>query len=241
MGPTSNRTTSKASFIASWIAATALCIWFLFIHAPTFLSAKDYIQPLLYFHLIGAFSIYLVCVHNTMLTPSALNGAAKPFHIWLGRVGLILGVVGFATGFVLVWFDPLYDYSSNWGFSVGITFGGFAQMRQEILGWKSIKKFQMIKAQIRAGEYRDREELVLLTDEQDTQLTVHIQSMIGLFVLACGIPALLRVCDMIGYGYLPIFLIIVRVLAYSMARPVLKRIEDKRTSEKNHANSEKTQ
>ena len=85
---------------------------------------------------------------------------------------------------------------------------------------------------------QSRSYLSRLTSREET---VHIQSMIGLFVLACGIPALLRVCDMIGYGYLPIFLIIVRVLAYSMARPVLKRIEDKRTSEKNHANSEKTQ
>lgn len=231
--------TTNASFTASWVAATALCIWFLWIHAPTFLSTKDYIQPLLYFHLIGVYSIYLICVHNTMLTPSALNGAAKPFHIWLGRVGLILGVFGFATGFILVWF--VYDFSQNWGFSIGITYGGFAQMQLEILGWKSIKKFQMIKAQINAGEYKDREELVLLQDEQEAQLTAHIQSMIRLFVLACGIPALLRICDVVGYGYLPLFLIIVYSLTYFMTRPFLKRMEDKRTSERNHGNSEYAQ
>ena len=204
-----------------------------------FLSAKDYIRPLLYFHLIGAYSIYLVCVHNTMLTPSALNGAARPFHIWMGRVGLILGVVGFITGFILVWF--VYDYSANWGFSIGITYGGFAQMQLEFVGWRSIKKFQMIKAQINAGDYRDKVELELLKDEQDAQLTTHIQCNTRLFVLACGIPALLRICDVVGYGYLPIFLIIVYSLTYFMTRPFVKRIEDKRTSERNHATSEYAQ
>ena len=204
-----------------------------------FLSAKDYIQPLLYFHLIGAYSIYLVCVHNTMLTPSALNGAAKPFHIWMGSVGLILGVVGFVTGFILVWF--VYDYSANWGFSIGITYGGFAQMQLEFMGWRSIKKFQMIKTQINAGAFRDEDELELLKDEQDALLKTHIQCMVRLFVLACGIPALLRICDVVGYGYLPIFLIIVYALTYFMTRPFVKRIEDKRASERNHANSEYAQ
>ena len=174
-----------------------------------------------------------------MLTPSALNGAAKPFHIWMGSVGLILGVVGFVTGFILVWF--VYDYSANWGFSIGITYGGFAQMQLEFMGWRSIKKFQMIKAQISAGDYRNKDELELLKDEQDAQLKTHIQCMIRLFVLACGIPALLRICDIVGYGYLPIFLIIVYSLTYFMTRPFVKRIEDKRTSERNHANSEYAQ
>lgn len=40
-------------------------------------------------------SVYLVCVHNTLLTPSTFKGAARPFHIWIGRVGLLLGVLGF--------------------------------------------------------------------------------------------------------------------------------------------------
>ncbi len=226
--------TATASFTASWIAATTLCIWFLWIHAPIVLAAKDYIQPLLYVHLIGAYSVYLVCVHNTILTPSALNGAAKPFHIWLGRAGLILGAIGFVTGFVLVWF--VLDYTQDWGFSIGITYGGIAQMQLEIEGWRAIKKFQMIKAQIIAEEYGNREELLLLEDEQDAQLMTHIQSMIRLFVLACGIPALLRVCDVVGYGYLPILLIIVYSLAYFMARPFSKRIQDKRNSERTNAN-----
>ena len=174
-----------------------------------------------------------------MLTPSALNGAAKPFHIWMGRVGLILGVVGFVTGFILVWF--VYDYSANWGFSIGITYGGLAQMQLEFVGWRSIKKFQMIKTQISAGDYRDNDELELLKDEQDAHVMTHIKCMIRLFVLACGIPALLRICDIVGYGYLPIFLIIVYSLTYFMTHPFVKRIEDKRTSERNHANNEYAQ
>ena len=35
-------------------------------------------------------------------------------------------------------------------------------------------------------------ELIKLEDEQDEQLQMHIASMINLFVLACGIPGLIR-------------------------------------------------
>ena len=66
-------------------------------------------NPLVYPHLIGAYSIYLVCVHNTLLTPSTFKGAARLFHIWIGRIGLVLGVIGFITGAILVWF--IYDYT----------------------------------------------------------------------------------------------------------------------------------
>ena len=146
----------------------------------------------------------------------------------------MLGVIGFVTGFVLVWF--IYDYKQNLGFSIGITYGGICQMQLEFAGYKSIRCYKNIKAQIRAGEYKKREELMLLQDKRDEQLTIHIQSMINLFVLACGIPALIRICDAFGYIYLPLLLLVAYGLSYCMARPYLKRIKDKRTSERNNAN-----
>ena len=124
--------TSTASFTVSWIAATTLCIWFnLWIHAPIVLvlvlAAKDYIHSLLYIHLISVYSIYLVCGHNTIFNPSSLNGAVNPLHIWFGRAGIILGVIGFVTLFMLVWY--VLDYTQNWGLSIGITYGGVALMQ----------------------------------------------------------------------------------------------------------------
>mmetsp|Transcript_21123 Transcript_21123/g.38218 ORF Transcript_21123/g.38218 Transcript_21123/m.38218 type:complete len:237 (+) Transcript_21123:40-750(+) len=219
------------AFNTSWVVATCLCVWFLCIHAPVALAAKHYIQPLLYLHLVGAYSIYIACVHNTIMTPSALDGAARPFHIWIGRSGLVLGVIGFITGFVLVWF--IYDFTQNLGWSIGITSGGIAQMQLEFMGYRAIRRFQKIKAQIGACKYTNEEELIALQDEQDAQLKIHVQSMINLFVLACGIPALMRICEAISYTYLPILLIIVYCLSYLMARTFLEKIKAKRFSERN--------
>jgi len=215
----------------SWVISTGLCFWFLWIHAPVVLSAKDYIEPLLYIHLVGAYSIYMACAHNTLLTPSSLGGAARPFHVWIGRGGLLLGVIGFLTGAVLTWF--IYDYTQSWGFSIGITYGGLEQMRAQFSGYRAIRRFQKVKAQIDACEYVDNEELCALQDEQDEHLGNHVEYMINLFLLACGIPAMIRIVEPIGFIYLPIFIIIAFCLRSLMIRSFLQKIKAKRDSERN--------
>ena len=210
-----------------WVVATALCVWFLLVHAPRFLSAREHVQPLLRIHLVGACSVYFACVHNTLVTPST----SRPLHVWIGRAGLVLGVVGFVTGFVLVWFTN--DYRDNWGFSIGITYGGLAQMHLEFAGYRAIKSFRAMKARIAAGEYENEEELASLEGEQDERLKIHIELMVNLFVLACGIPALMRICDAVGYGYLPLFLALVFGLSHFMARPFLRKMEAALPSEGN--------
>ena len=212
----------------SWVLATSICIWFLFIHAPPYLLAKDYIQPLLYVHLFGAYSVYLACVHNTLLTPSTFGGAARPFHIWIGRAGLVLGVFGFITGFILTWF--IYDASNDLGFSIGITYGGVAQMHVQIMGYRAIRRYQDFKSQIEAGEYENQDELIALEDEQDTQLSIHIVAMINLFALACGIPALIRVGAAIGNAYLPLLFVGAYGISYLMAKPIMNKLKASRAA-----------
>mmetsp|Transcript_54116 Transcript_54116/g.114971 ORF Transcript_54116/g.114971 Transcript_54116/m.114971 type:complete len:231 (+) Transcript_54116:52-744(+) len=219
--------TQFSAFNPYWAIATCLCIWFLCIHAPVVLSAKDHIRPLLYLHLVGAYSVYAACVHNTLVTPTK----SRPFHVWIGRFGLVLGVVGFITGFVLVWF--INNFRQNYGFSIGITYGGMAQMQLEFVGYRAIRRFQKIKAQIAACEYKSEQELLALQDEQDAQMKVHVQSMMNLFVLACGIPALMRICDAAGYAYLPLLLILAFCLSHLMTRPFLEKMKATRLSERN--------
>ena len=72
-----------------------------------------------------------------------------------------------------------------------------------------------------------------LQNDQDEQLTIHIQSMIKLFALACGIAALIRICDAVGYNYLPLILIIAYCVSYFMTHSYLKRMKAKRESERN--------
>jgi hypothetical protein len=220
----------------SWAMATAICFWFLFIHTPFYLMAKDNsFEPLTYVHLFGAYSIYLTCVHNTLLTPSALNGAARPLHIWIGRAGLILGVFGFISGFTLVWF--IYGPEGvGWGFAIGITYGGFAQMQLQFAGYRAIQQYKRVKTQIESLQYTSQGELYSLQDEQDKHLSSHILCMINLFVLACGIPALIRVVEVIGFVWLPLLIAVLYFLSYSIAKPIMRKLYTKR-AERNECSS----
>ena len=133
--------------------------------------------------------------------------------------------MGSVTGAILVWF--IYDYTENWGFSLGITFGGIQQMIAQHRGYKAIRSFQNIKGQISSGEYNSEEKLIALQDEQDKQLSIHIENMIGLFVMACGIPALIRISESYEINIL-ILIGIANVLNIAMAKPLLNGIKTRR-------------
>lgn len=220
----------------SWALSTALCVWFLFIHTPVFLLRKETIEPLLWVHFVGVYSVYLACVHNTLLTPSAFGGAARPFHVWGGRIGLVLGVVGFLTGVYMTW--VMLDPMENLGFSFGITSGGIAQMQCQIVGYRAIQNYKAVKRRIEEGDYGesdsgcDLEELLALEDEQDAHLSLHIRAMVNLFVMACGIPALIRVCERIGNAYLLPLIATTYVLGYFMTKPIATRMKAKRLAER---------
>lgn len=217
------------TFNFPWVIATALCFWFLFIHAPMTISSDKFFKPrLLWVHLFCVYTIYLVCV-QTVFNPFTLNGAARPFHIWAGRIGLILGVVGFYTGLILTWF--LMDPRKDLGFSVGITYGGIAQMQAQYMGYHAIKRYQQVKAKIEAEEYQNQQELLTLEDEQDEHLRTHITSMINLFVLACGIPGLVRLVG-INPVYLLPSIIGLYCVSYFMSQPIKKRMRAKRASQR---------
>ena len=224
------------TFNIPWVIATALCVWFLFIHAPITISSDKYFKPrLLWVHLFCVYTIYLVCAQNTLFTPSTLNGAARPFHIWAGRIGLILGVVGFYTGFVLTWF--IMDPQEDLGFSIGITYGGVAQMQAQYMGYRAIKRYQKVKAKIEAEEYQNQQELLTLEDEQDEHLSNHITWMINLFVLACGIPAMVRLAG-IDPMYLIPSIISLYFVSYFMAQPIKERVKAKRVFQRGSLISE---
>lgn len=220
-----------------WLLATGLCFWFLCIHGPLHVAAKDYVEPLLYVHLVGAYSIYIVCAHNTLLTPSTLGGAARPWHVWVGRIGMALGIVGFVSGAVLTW--GIYDGTNDLVFSIGITAGGVYQILCQLLGYQAIRSFQKTKEQIETGEYKGHEELCRLQDKQDGYLKSHIKNMINLFVLACGVPGWIRLAHATepavenGFAiFLPILIIAAIVISETMAGVYLRRMKAKRAAER---------
>mmetsp|Transcript_39884 Transcript_39884/g.60262 ORF Transcript_39884/g.60262 Transcript_39884/m.60262 type:complete len:123 (-) Transcript_39884:421-789(-) len=108
------------------------------------------------------------------------------------------------------------------------------QMILQYNGYRAIKHFQNIKAQIEASDYNNQEELFALQEEQDQHLSHHILCMINLFVFACGVPALIRVMAPIkgGLGWLPIFIGVFYVIAHYMSKPLVQKIKTKRDRER---------
>lgn len=225
-----------------WLLSALLCVWFLWIHTPPFLMQKEkeqlYVKlekPVLYIHLLCVYSIYSVCVHNTLFTPSTTtflykNGESKPLHIWFGRIGFLLGYIGFISGCYLTWI--ILDWRDDIGFSIGITIGGFSQMWAQMNGHLEIRKYQQIKNLITKANNNvvvlSDEDLLVLEKKKDTHLENHILNMIGLFVLACGIPAMIRLGTVLGNNYLPFLILGQYYAGYKMAEPFVKKIKDSR-------------
>lgn len=219
-----------------WIVAVAPCIWFLFIHAPVFLAGKTYVEPLLIAHLIGAYSIYLACAHNTLITPSLFQGSARPFHVWIGRVALVLGVIGFISGMTLAWVN--LDPSEELGGSIAITAGGVVQMLVQFFGFRAIRKFQNIRKDVQAGNFGSLKEKQALEDKQDKHLAVvHIWNMLILFLFGCGAPGYIRLAESLpwenGFAiFFPILMVGALLLSYLMVRVYVKRTKAKRASQR---------
>lgn len=214
-----------------WVFFSSLALWFLFLHAPPILRGRYghafilFDDPAFAIHLFGAYTIYLVCVHNTILTPSSLNGDAKKYHIYVGRFGMIAGLIGFIFGTYCAW-SPYRPYPVDQGFAIGITIGGAMQVMTQVMGYMSIRKYQRLRKEVDdlmmmstadgdgiyygsmddggngnvggTGQHTQLELLEQLTKKKDEALKGHVGMMIGLFAVACGIPAALRILDSIA-------------------------------------------
>jgi len=162
--------------VVYWGIATSVGIWFFAIHTPVVTRGRALLKdPLFATHLVGAGTIYAACIHN-MIRPPKMGRTA---HIVIGRLGYILGTVGFGTGLVLTWSrialkDP--------GFSIGITIGGVLQMVSQWNGYKAILAWR------KATKPNDHE----------VQIRKHIGNMVSLFSMACGIPAAIRLSQAVA-------------------------------------------
>jgi hypothetical protein len=181
-----------------WIGASALCIWFLFVHAPPFIVERKVYQDVpLAAHLGGAYTIYLTCLVNSLFTPSPFK-YGKELHTTIGKVGMVFGFVSFALGFYCSWLRAVTPPLS---FSIGITVGGIAQIISQIVGWRAIKKFQRYSKEeqemLAEGDTKhDAEKLADLKDKKRASMMTHVYNMVALYMVACGAPALLRVTGM---------------------------------------------
>lgn len=183
-----------------WAGSAVLCVWFLFVHSPPFLVERRVLttDAPLATHLAGAYTIYLSCLVNSLFTPSTRPGSV--LHVWLGRVGMVSGLLSFVMGFYCAWLRPVVP---PLGFSVGITVGGVAQIVAQVAGYRAIRRYgrysRELEAMSESGPATPEKDAQRsdLQMKRDASLRTHIYNMVALFAVACGAPALLRVTRMI--------------------------------------------
>ena len=180
-----------------WLFAVTLAIWFLFIHSPPIILERHGFSDFPFAaHLFGAYSIYIACIINTLITPSKFGGKAYRWHVWIGRVGMVSGLISFVFGVYCAWW-PYRINRPPIGSSIGITIGGVGQIVAQFIGYTAIRKYKALKIQVKEMEDCNLhgEALDSLKQQKDSALRYHVFSMVGLFTGACGVPAGMRLID----------------------------------------------
>jgi hypothetical protein len=160
--------TIHKNFNIPWFIATGLAGWFLAIHTPSFwinrqLPIRDI---LLAIHISSAGTVYIACAHNSVFTPSFVNMfgvQSKMMHIWVGRIGLIAGILSVSFGMYLTWSRlglPTENGGTTLGFSIPITIGGICQLIAEYNGYFSIRLYQTLRHEIEAKLQQSKEESI---------------------------------------------------------------------------------
>jgi len=184
-----------------WTFATCLCLWFLVVHSPPLIIERRMYQNIpLATHLAGAYTVYLACMINSLMTPSTKYG--KSWHSTVGRVGMVSGFASFGLGFYCTW---LSGADVDPGFQIGITIGGISQVVCQAFGWRAIRRYKLKCSQIddlgkgdTTGQDEAFDELrAKLQGEKEAALTNHVKGMIALYAVACGTPAMIRLVDIV--------------------------------------------
>jgi hypothetical protein len=208
-----------------WIFSVTLAIWFLFIHSPPIILERHGLSDIPFVvHLFAAYSIYIVCIINTLITPSTFNGKAYVWHVWIGRVGMISGLISFILGAYCAWW-PYRINRPSFGFSIGITIGGISQIAAQCFGYTAIRRYQALKAKINELEMQDQQgnEIESFKLQRDSALRFHVGSMVLLFVVACGIPAGMRlVTSYVPENLQTVFIVLLVSLLVVITRPFTK-------------------
>ena len=105
---------------------------------------------------------------------------------------MILGVLSFVLGAYLAMVRALADQPA---FAILITAGGIFQVSMQWQGYTAIRKYQQLTLQLDelSADNLLAPEGASLKANRDQALKLHVKSMIALFVMGCGAPAIVRV------------------------------------------------
>lgn len=236
-----------------WVVLTMLGIWFLFIITPLRLAERGDVgqnTPLI-LHLVSIYTLYLVCINNTLMTPSTTfdfggKQSARPFHIYIGRAGMIGGIASTISGLYLTWFARASPISA-----ISRTVAEMVLSTIQIVGYIAIKRYQTLKQEIAKIQNNEEEaeenatgnsrnddatstacgvgHLEQLEVKCIAALRVHIVCMIGIFVVPCSGAAFLRLIFELGIQLhaLPLGITFVLVVWSSYSCLFLSRLDRK--------------
>ena len=111
---------------------------------------------------------------------------------------MVSGVISFGFGLFCAWW-PYRSSPPSLGLAIGTSIGGTAQILSQVAGFVAIKRYQKLKAQVEETEATSigGEELEMLKLQKESALRSHVFSMVLLFVCACGLPAALRIAELL--------------------------------------------
>lgn len=170
-----------------WIGAVSLLAWFFFVHSPP-IVLKSFHRPLFNTHIVGVGWLCLACIHNTLITPSI----RRDQHAVIGTSGLYFGAAGYVSGMVLA----IQSFSIDPVFAIAISTGGTISGFAAITGYRDIQKYKKIEAELKStSSTLSTQQRSALNKESSKYLKSHIQSMLGLFIMGCLLPAAIRVVE----------------------------------------------
>mmetsp|Transcript_2868 Transcript_2868/g.6579 ORF Transcript_2868/g.6579 Transcript_2868/m.6579 type:complete len:247 (-) Transcript_2868:90-830(-) len=171
----------RGNLNAYWILGTALGLWFLFVHTPLVLSTRIWDISFM-LHLGVTAVLYLACMWNTFHTPS--HGTRyKVLHVWFGRIAVLMNIVGLGSGFLKLYVIGSSQPGKPYGgtFALGMTISGFLNIGVLCSGMISIFLWRHEEDPAR----------------RKSLLGLHQACMIGVFLVACGIPASIRLGEVL--------------------------------------------
>jgi len=199
----------KGNFNVYWCLATLLGCWFFFVYTPV-LRKESYTWDFPFVaHLLVAGLVNFVCLWNTFHTPSH-GEAYRRAHVILGRAAVSCVFVGSMTGMICSHDSGRLRPDAEGGNrSIILTVGGIVSMIGSAIGMWAIYMMR-----------RERDE-----KKKQRYLLLHVVMMVALLLAGCGIPALMRVVEVLPIEGLVVlaFLPFVYIQIPLMTRAILQK------------------
>lgn len=157
-----------------WIVFFSVPFWYVAYYSPVVTSVYTLGDATYDMHVLCQMQLVFACMFNTLFSPSNFNYKAKPFHIWLGRISIPLGMWGYCMGLLICWWPTrsLPPTASSAVLSINGTLQVFCQIRLFL----AIKTFQRLREELR--KIAEGASTDMIKEIDDSQDEVHLRTWV---------------------------------------------------------------